>query len=294
MSSQTIKEALQRASFCLQEAGIEHPRKEAEYLLAKILKTDRLQLFLRQDQQLSPELEESFREALNRRCRHEPAAYIAGEKYFYGCRFKVTRDVLIPRPETELIVDCALTWADRFAENQLKSLSCADLGTGSGALIVTLALLLPGSQLWAVDLSNAALRIARLNAVEHGVLDRINFLQGSFFDAFDHFRHKPKFNLIVSNPPYLDWSELEKLPRGVKHYEPLTALDGGFDGLQGYRLILERLKEFASSPALLLMEIGAGQKEAVEDLCSESGLFKAINWRYDLNNWPRVMEGVIS
>lgn len=290
MNDRTIEEALQGASFCLQKAGIEQPRQEVEYLLARIMKVDRLQLFLRRDEIISPEINAVFRDAVERRCRGEPAAYIAGEKYFYGHRFIVNRDVLIPRPETELIVDRALEWSERLSAAQKRSISCVDLGTGSGALAVTLALQLPDVDIWAVDLSEAALKIAALNADEHGAKNRIRFLRGSFFNAFDRVEPKPKFNLVVSNPPYLDQQELENLPEGVKGYEPVQALDGGVDGLEGYRLILARLGEFIEIPAVLLLEVGAGQKEEVKALCKETGLFSSVNWRSDLNGWPRVIE----
>ena len=293
MTERTIKEALQGASFCLYEAGIDQPRKEAEYLLARIMNTDRLQLFLRQDETLSHAKEAVFREAVKRRCLEEPAAYITGEKYFYGYRFTVTPEVLIPRPETELIIERALAAAGRLAGREGRGLACADLGTGSGALAVTMALLLPRSEIWAVDVSEAALKIARLNAAAHGVRERLHFHRGSFGSAFDNLEPRPGFNLIVSNPPYLGRREIENLPKGVKDYEPVRALNGGEDGLEGYRLILDRLAEYAVAPAVLLLEAGAGQKDQIERLCSETGLFSALTWYYDLNNWPRVIEGQI-
>ena len=294
MTERTIKEALQGASFCLHEAGIDQPRKEAEYLLARIMNTDRLQLFLRQDETLSHAKEAVFQDAVTRRCCEEPAAYITGEKYFYGYRFAVTPAVLIPRPETELIIERALAVAGRLAGREGRGLVCADLGTGSGVLAVTLALLLPHSEVRAVDVSEAALKVGRLNAAAHNVGDRLHFHRGSFWDAFDNLEPRPGFNLIVSNPPYLGRRALENLPKGVKDYEPVQALNGGEDGLEGYRLILGRLAEYALAPAVLLLEVGAGQKEQIEELCFETGLFRAITWHYDLNNWPRVIEGQIS
>ncbi len=290
----TIKEALRGASFCLQEAGIERPHKEAEYLLTRIMKTDRLRLFLSREELISPEIVGVFQDAVERRCRKEPAAYIAGEKYFYGNRFIVNRDVLIPRPETELLVDCAVNWPGRQGSNSGRPISCVDLGTGSGVLAVTLALLMPGMKMWAVDCSEAALKIARLNAAEHGVLDRICFLQGNYFNAFDNAGLKLRFNIVVANPPYLAIKELQQLPAGVRDYEPIRALDGGKDGLEGYRLILARLGDYMAAPGVLLMEVGAGQKDEVERLCSDTGLFSFINWHSDLNGWPRVIEGFIS
>ena len=294
MKDRTIKEALKRASFCLQKASIEQPRLEAEYLLAHVLKTDRLTLFLTQDQFLPSDSRLAFHNAVERRCQQEPFAYIVGEKYFYGKCFHVNQDVLIPRPETELVVDCALEWYDLLIKWHDRPIRCVDLGTGSGALAVTLALQFPDSRLWAIDLSEASLKVAMHNAETHRVGNRIKFLQGNYLDAFDNATLKPKFHLIVSNPPYLSNEELETLPMGVKGYEPWLALDGGTNGLDGYQSILERLGEYVEMPAVLLMEVGCTQKEKVEKLCLNTGLFKSLQWRLDLAGWPRVIAGLMS
>lgn len=293
MTARTIKEALEGASFWLRQAGIEQPRSEAEILLARLMNIDRLQLFLRRDEQLSPGIAALFQDAVERRCRQEPAAYITGEKHFYGHRFAVNRDVLIPRPETELLVESALEGANWLAGRLGRDTVCVDLGTGSGVIAVTLALLLPRADIWAVDHSKAALKVAGLNAAEHGVREKIHWLQGNYFEALDRLEPKPQFNLVVSNPPYLSSAELASLPRGVKDYEPVEALDGGADGLDGYRHILDRLEQYTAPPALLLLEVGANRSEEVEALCVQSGHFSSITWRYDLGGWPRVLEGAV-
>ncbi len=292
--TQTVKEALQRASFCLQKAGIDLPFIEAEILLAHILKTDRLQLFLNQDKKLSLEDGKIFQEAIYRRCEDEPSAYITGEKYFYGNRFIVNQDVLIPRPETELIIESVLEWADWLNEQHNRQIKCIDLGTGSGVLAVTAALLFPRADIWAVDYSMAALQTAKLNAQAHKVKDKINWLLGSYFDVFSGSVPKPKFNLIISNPPYLTLDDLKSLPKQVKQFEPVDALYGGKDGLDSYRLILSKIKDFAALPALMVMEVGAGQRDKIDELCSAAGFFSSTSWRYDYSGWPRVFVGVIS
>jgi len=288
-----VGEALQRASFYLEQAGVEQPRAEAEILLSHLMKTDRLQLFLNRTHQMDPAVDAVFQEAVKRRSCGEPSAYITGEKYFYSYRFMVNRNVLIPRPETELIIESALKWVEYMKDQVDQPINCVDLGTGSGILAVTLALELPGSDIWAVDLSEAALDTAKQNAEVLEVKNRISFLQGSYFKAFANLEPKPCFNLIVSNPPYISKNELAVLSKEVKDFEPIEALWGGEDGLDGYRDILAGLPPYILSPGLLLFEIGAGQQKQVEDLCMQTGLFRSITWRHDLAGHPRVLEGII-
>lgn len=288
-----VEEALQRASFCLKQAGLEDSRVEAEILLSNLLKTDRLQLFLGRTREIPPLVDAAFRKAVSRRTCGEPLAYINGEKYFYGHRFIVNKNVLIPRPETELIIESALEWVRLKRHLIGEPIRCVDLGTGSGILAVTLAIELAESYVWAVDLSAAALKTARQNAAALEVQDRISFAQGSYFEAFENRELKPCFNLIVSNPPYIRKSDLAFLPKEVASYEPVEALCGGEDGLEGYRNILRGLSPFIRTPALLLFEIGAGQQKQVEELCLQTGLFNSVAWRRDLAGHPRVLEGYI-
>lgn len=291
MTGITVEEALQRASFCLQQAAVNQPRVEAELILAHLMKLDRLQLILRRKEELLPAVEKLLQGAVKRRTAGEPLAYITGEKYFYGYRFMVNRDVLIPRPETELIIDSALSWAETRGEGADHKISGLDLGTGSGILAITLALKLPGATFWALDLSAGALGIAQKNAVLHCVDARITWQQSNFCEALGSLQPRPQFNLVVSNPPYISEKDFESLPRNVNSYEPAIALGGGEDGLDGYRSILKGLPPYLQAPGLVIFEIGATQQEAVEALCRHSGLFSKIAWLYDLSGHPRVMKG---
>ncbi|MCJ7806494.1 MAG: methyltransferase, partial [Clostridia bacterium] len=151
----------------------------------------------------------------------------------------------------------------------------------------------PGAAIWAVDYSEPALQVAKLNAKDHHVEARINWYRGSYFDALHEIRPKPHFNLIISNPPYLSREEMAKLPKEVKEFEPVEALDGGEEGLDGYRLILDSLPDYIQAPGLMLFEIGAGQQKQVESLCAGTGLFRSITWCQDLAGHPRVLEGVL-
>ncbi len=289
----TIEEALQKASFCLNKAGVGQPRLEAEMLLSNLLQAGRLRLFLIRQSELAPEPAEQFQQAVLRRCGGEPAAYITGEKHFYGYRFKMSKSVLIPRPETELLIERALCWISLQQAAGLTGIKCVDLGTGSGVLAVTLALEMPDIAVWAVDISAEALAQAKHNAAGHSVQDKITWLKGNYFEALREIKPQPSFNLVISNPPYLSKTDIDNLPRDIKEHEPLEALYGGEDGFDSYRVILSDLSRYIHKPALVLFEIGVGQQEAVEDMCQKTGLFSAITMRYDLAGHPRVLEGEI-
>jgi len=285
----TIKEALKRASFCLREAGIENPRAESELLLANILGIDRLRLLTAQKELLTDPDYRKFENSLKRRANHEPLAYITGEKYFYGRPFVIKPEVLIPRPETELLIDQAKGWVKGNTDFVQGGLRVLDLGTGSGVLAITLALELPFAEVWAVDIAPAALNLAGQNASLFNLGERVKFLQGSYFDPLGCINPAPRFNLIVSNPPYISAAELDRLPASVVRFEPRNALYGGEDGLECYRAILKKISLYVEPPAMLVVEIGSTQAQAVTALFKKSGLFRLIGCRRDLANHPRAI-----
>lgn len=291
--NRTREEALKRASFCLRQAGIDNPRTEAELLLANILSVDRLRLLTTQKDLLADPDYKNYEDALKRRANNEPLAYITGEKYFYGRPFVINQNVLIPRPETELLIEQAVGWVKHNAVITQNGLRVLDLGTGSGVLAITLALELPSAEVWAVDIDPAALNLAGRNAAIYNLGERIKFLQGSYFDSVDLINPAPRFNLIVSNPPYISAVELAGLPAAVVKFEPRDALYGGVDGLDSYRAILEKIALYAEPPAMLVVEIGATQAQAVIALFKNSGLFRLIGCRRDLANHPRAILGLL-
>lgn len=284
----TIEEALRRASFRLRQAGIEQPRDEAEILLAHLQGWDRLKLFLERSAALTGGFAATFWAAVERRARGEPSAYITGEKEFYGLSFAVNGEVLIPRPETELLVDAVLEWA----RNQKGDICGVDLGCGSGNLAVTLAYHLPEASFYAVDLSAGALQLAEANAVRHGVRERVHFFRGDYLDVFSGKQPPPLFNLVVSNPPYLRTSELESLPATIRDYEPPLSLNGGSDGLAAYRSILSLLPRFLRAPGLMALEIGSTQGGALLSLCRKRALFHTLTLQHDYQDLPRVLIGL--
>jgi release factor glutamine methyltransferase len=262
---QTIRRVLVGSTERLQAAGIESARLDAEVLMCHALRIKKSHLYVSLDEKLEPSARHRFSDFLIRRMRREPVAYITGRQEFWSLDFLVTPDVLIPRPETERLVEVSLECADTFG--RAGPLRILDVGTGSGVLAVTLAKELPRAQVLATDLSPAALEIARDNAARHRVADRIHFHASNLFDLI----REGGFHLIVSNPPYVGRGDLAALTPEVSHWEPRTALDGGLDGLDQYRGIVAEGFRYLLPGGALIMEIGAAMARAVGELLSCAG-----------------------
>lgn len=245
------------------DKGIENPRLDAEILLCAVLDCPRINLYVHFDQPLAVEELKKYREYVLRRGRQEPLAYILGEKAFMDYLFKVTPAVLVPRPETELLVENLVKLND--GDRKIRIL---DLGTGSGAILVSLLSLLPLAEGTAVDISPAALAVAVENAQRMGVSNRF---QPVLSDLYNNLPTGEKYNVIVSNPPYIPTDDLSTLAADVQK-EPRGALDGGKDGLDFYRRIIAGAERFLLPEGLLALEIGIGQAEDVVRLCREQGL----------------------
>lgn len=280
MSLPTVLELLRLATGYLEGKGVARPRLDAEVLLAHVLQTERIMLYVHHDRPLQPDEVAAYRTLIIRRGRREPVAYLTGEKEFYGRPFRVDPAVLIPRPETEHLIETALAFA---AGGQ--ALRGWDVGTGSGILAVTLAHELPESQWIATDLSSGALAVARANAERHGVAGRIRFVEG---DLFAGYEPQDSWDLIVSNPPYLTAQEMAALAPEVR-CEPSLALDGGPDGLAVIRRLIQDGWRFLRPGGLLAFEIGAGQEEACRRLVAETGRYEAVQVTRDHAGHPRVV-----
>ncbi len=286
-------EILCDAAARLKKAGLAEGRAEAEILLASILNIPRWRLYLQREEKIGLREAKNFQSALAKRERRVPLSYITGEKEFYGYSFQVTGDVLIPRPETEFLIDTVLAAVNEDNPAIEHKMVIADLGTGSGAIAVTLALLLPRAEIWALDISPAALLIARKNSVIHGVCSRIRFVRGSFEEIP---RLLPRsLNLVVANPPYICSGNINQLAPEIKEYEPLQALDGGEDGLDSYRQILEALKHVTvRPPATLIMETGEDSLAALKDLCRSNPLISSLAFIKDYRGHERVMKATLA
>jgi release factor glutamine methyltransferase len=246
-------------------------RLEAEVLLGHVLGVDRAGLYARLHDRLPSDALDSYQGLLDRRLAGEPVAYISGRRDFYGLSFQVDRRVLIPRPETELLVERALALAAGVLPQGeagsspgpgLRPLRIADVGCGSGCVAVALAVRLPAARIAALDLSAGALDVTRANAQRHGVGDRVTVLRSDLLA-----RLPGPVDLVVANLPYVRSGDLPGLPDGIYQYEPLLALDGGPDGLDLVRRLLDQVRRRAARhippPHAVLLEIGAGQGEAV-------------------------------
>jgi release factor glutamine methyltransferase len=255
-------------------ASIPTGKRDAELLLLRATGRDRAFLLTHPDAELTAEQQATYEHWLDRRARHEPIQYILGEQEFYGLALRVTPDVLIPRPETEHLVEATLSRISRNA-----TLRIADVGTGSGAIAIALACSLPLTELTALELSLPALEVARQNAQRHGVADRIRFVQSDLLTAV----RGETFDVIVSNPPYI--AEGEVLEQQVRDYEPPDALFAGATGLDVYRRLIPHAWEALKNGGWLLMEIGHGQRDAVTGLLMG---WNEVEFAPDLHGIPRV------
>jgi len=307
----TVNALLAEGNAGLAAAGVGAPRLDAELLLAATCGCERAALYARGREPVSDWCAAAFRALLARRVRREPLQYIVGRQEFWSLDFTVTPDVLIPRPETELLVElavsllsppfekggpggiCGAAHVDAatqiplnppFSKGEVgaRPLLC-DVGTGSGCIAVALARELPNAEVWALDFSADALLMAEVNAQQHGVAERIRFLRSDLFATVPGQR----FDVIVSNPPYLTADDLAALQPEVA-FEPRAALDGGADGLDVIRRLLAVVPNRLADGGWLLMEIGAAQAAAVEDAARAAG-FSAVAIRLDYAGLPRVL-----
>ena len=277
---QTALAYLRRATSFLERHGAATPRLDAEVLLAHVLATDRIGVYLRFDQPLGETEVHAYRTFVQRRAAGEPVAYVTGRREFWSREITVTRDVLVPRPETELLVERALA----AVPTRDRPVRILDLGTGSGALAVTLASELPAASVVALDISPAAAAIARRNALSARVSDRVLVVVG---DWTAPLAPAARFDLIVSNPPYVPTAALDALAPEVRR-EPAVALDGGADGLTAYRRLVPAVAALLAPAASLLVEVGAGQAAAVAAIFAEWGLAGIVCYA-DLAGIDRVV-----
>ena len=247
----TVREALASGRMILEEYEIEDASLEAEVLLREVLQKTRVELYLELDSELSREEYAAFRRVIRRRCMDVPTAYILGRREFYGRDFLVDNRVLVPRPETELLVERAVEFAREYDAPLL-----ADVGTGCGVVAITLALELPETTVYATDISGDALRVARKNCRKHGVSIRVNLLKGNLLAVLP----KP-VDIITANLPYICESDLPRT--GPSSAEPRLALDGGVDGLERIRQLCRQAGDKLRPSGHMLLEIGQGQAEAV-------------------------------
>ena len=272
----TIREALASAEGMLKEAGVPDPYIDAEWMLESVSGLDRMQMKWNQETELTPEQEQRFSSLLLSRANREPVQYLLGEQYFYGLRFQVTPDVLIPRQETEELCE----WGLKFLKKH-PAPRALDLCTGSGAIAVTLKHRCLRAEVTASDLSEGALKVAQKNALANGV--NVRFLKGDLWEPL----RGVTFDLILSNPPYIPTQDCETLQPEVMR-EPRMALDGGKDGLDFYRRIADGAREHLNPGGMIAVELGVGEAEDVAELFRRAGLAD-VEIRKDLYGVERMV-----
>ncbi len=263
-------------------AGIASPQLDAEILLSFCMHCERLDFFKNPAVPVDEKTLALFQKLVERRLKWEPVAYITGHKEFWSFVLEVNNSVLIPRPDTEVLVEEALNISGQLDCKEIKIL---DIGTGSGAIALALASEIPLARLLATDISTAALALAAQNARNLKLDTQIEFRLADLFKPVDDF-----FDIIVSNPPYIAADEYEKLPAGVKNYEPAEALRAGTDGLDYYRKIIVQAPGHLNNNGWLLLEIGSTQDAPIVDIFNASGQYSDISIRKDYAGLPRVIK----
>jgi release factor glutamine methyltransferase len=281
--NKTVSELLESAVLILKDAGLENPNLDAEVLLAFCMKETRSGFLAHPERVVPVHIREIFASLLERRTKGEPVAYLTGEKEFWSLSFKVDSRVLIPRPDTEIIVEEALRFVVENFVRRIR-LSILEIGTGSGAISVALASELPCADITATDISKGALELASANASRNSVDQRIRFRTSNLFENVTG-----KFDLIVSNPPYISEAEYAGLSREVRDYEPVEALVSGPDGTECHEPIIAGARDFLNPGGALFLEIGALQKQKIEEILKKEG-YNRIAFRKDYAGLFRVAE----
>jgi release factor glutamine methyltransferase len=312
----TVLEAIQKSAEFLGKKNVESPRLQTELLLAHLLKLPRMKLYLNFERVLSAAETDTLRELVKRRGRREPLQHIVGSTSFCGYEIAVNRHALVPRPETELLAEAGWQFLNRLSEgrvtqvptqnvgdSQSSSLRALDFGAGSGCIAIALAAKCPDAKITATDISAETLALAKENAARNNVAERIEFLQGDGFAAFQSEGRVPRvpnseieteirdscnsslrkweFDLIISNPPYIPSAEIATLQPEVRDFDPRAALDGGADGLDFYRKLAAEAKPFLKPDGKIMLEFGDGQAEAVKSIFeNEKWIVEAVKEDY--------------
>ncbi len=310
----TVLEAIQKSTEFLAKKGVESPRLQTELLLAHQLKMPRMKLYLNFDRGLTAPETDGLRELIKRRGLREPLQHITGSTSFCGYEIAVSRHALIPRPETELLAELGWKFLNQLSERRVprvpnqtdgskdgdswnSSLRALDFGTGTGCIAIALAAKCPSAKITALDISADALALARQNAAQNQVAERIDFLQGDGFAALQAvgqasclssaptnttgWKPVPLFDLIISNPPYIASAEIQMLDPEVKDFDPLGALDGGADGLDFYRRLAAEAKPFLKPDGKLMVEFGDGQADDLKKIfAAEKWIVEAVQEDY--------------
>ena len=285
--SWTVRRLIDWTSSFFTRKSIDSPRLAAEMLLAHVLRMPRIQLYVNHDRELDPDDLAHFRDLVRRAGEHEPVQYLTGVAHFFGLEFRVSPAVLIPRPDTETLVEAILRHLKLASDTGTEqTLRIADLCTGSGAIAVALAKHLPGARVLATDISEAAVEVARDNARRLGAAEQLDIRTG---DLFQPLAGEAPFDLITANPPYIPTGELARLDRNVRDYEPKNALDGGPDGLDFHRRLLAESPDHLRAGGRLFVEMQFDQGSVLRELAESTGNWHDVQVLRDFAGHERVL-----
>jgi len=281
----TLIKLVQWAAGYFDAGRIDSPRATAEILLAHAINAKRIDLYLRYDQPLNSDELNRFKTLIKRRANREPVAYILGRKEFWSMDLEVNRTVLIPRPETECLVERALE--SLAADSKPECKSVLELGTGSGAVVLALASENSRHSYLGTDVSIDAVRVARRNSMRHGMDAKIRFMVADWFEPFD--AKSGIFDLIVSNPPYIKSGDLKRLQPEIHVYEPVAALDGAKDGLRCLRHIIQCAYLYLKPTGALLLEMGHDQQAPLKQIIDACGQYEDVQFYRDYSGYDRIV-----
>jgi release factor glutamine methyltransferase len=298
----TVLEAIQKSTEFLAKKGVDSSRLQAELLLAHVLQLPRMKLYLNFERALTPAETDALRDLVKRRGQREPLQHLIGSTSFCGFEMAVNRFALVPRPETELLAEAGWQFllaapqqseggstlnplARRSEAETAQPSTVLDFGTGTGCIAIAIAARCPAAKIVATDLSPDALALARENAARNHVADRIEFLQG---DGLTALSAEMRFDLIISNPPYIPSADIPALQPEVRDFDPRAALDGGADGLDFYRKLAAEAKSFLKPAGKIMLEFGDGQADAVRNIFeAEKWIVEAV--REDYSHRQRIL-----
>lgn len=280
----TIEKLLKDGIDIIKQREFNSPKLEVELILCYLLQKDRIYLHLNRKEEVSEEIKDKFYKLAEKRNNGYPLQYITNSQEFMGLDFYVQEGVLIPRPDTETLVETVINIVKERYNKEIKIL---DLGTGSGAIAISLAYYLRNSFVTAIDISDIAVETTKINIKKHN-LNNIKVIKGNIFEDI----LGEKFDVLVSNPPYIESDEIKNLQTEVSVYEPRLALDGGVDGLDYYKPIVELFKKICEENGVLAVEIGRQQKKSVEEIFLNSKVFKEVKAYRDLAGNDRVIIGM--
>ena len=283
-----INHLLQEGVDMIKDREYGNPVLEATLLLGNLLNVDKTYIYTHGKDEVSEPIVDKFLELMDKRAKGYPIQYILGEKEFMGLNFYVEEGVLIPRSDTETLVEYVLQYIDQIYGD--KPVNFLDLGIGSGAIALSVAYYRKKLTVYGVDMYDAPLKVANINK-ERFNLDNVKLYKGDLFQGIDGLGLESKIHIIASNPPYIPKKDIETLQEEVKDHEPMTALDGGEDGLDFYRMIIPQSKKYLADEGLLIFEIGYDQGEEVKDIMIDAG-FKNVQILKDLQGLDRVIFGI--